>query len=1101
VECPKCHNIIKDNETICPKCHKVLALECPNCHTLGDSAICQKCGYTILVKCSKCSKTNHIKNDICPKCKFPVKTSLAYQECESDSFASITVSFGALKKIRTSLKSQELYTKFLIKLKNLLLAQIKGVECKLITYGDIYVINMNKELSFPTSANKATRLALKIVNAFTELNANLQEELNTSLNLILTVTQKDAEQLQEFTTYENNVKPLITKKNKKKYLKGLQIILDQYVRDEIHKDYKTDSLYSIEHANSQLIFYEIILDSYVLPPNKNKEEVAAKATYTKINNEQVTEEPDKFDFKIFDINAKCQFTKTSSSKILDELNNNKSKIISIRANNELNVDISKLEQFYKKQDYRVLKTSCTEEMNYKPWGFFVSIFKDIHHLHINNLLNNPSEINPAVMKSFQSCFELLSSNPVKAMTPEDARYNYIETWNRMFKGLINTVIIVDGAENIDDTSLQTLELYFDKYKNIKPTFIFVTKSDATLHSKIKSLLRTPAYTEITLTKDGMDSCLSTLKSDATDFIQSFYFEKIKENFNGSILYFENAIKYLQETDILIEFENKLLVKNKKSIIIPNTLDELYKARIKKLSKEMDLSLILAYSVMLGSRLDFETLNQLGINEVEKHSSTIEEAGLGMVENGVLYINNYSILKPIIQNSLKKAAEEFLAKNIIAKLAKGIDTSTLAMMMGKLGAFREEYMTLWKNSVLSIRSGDYDAYLINCLGFLSLVEQIESKLSKEEIEENKKEVYNNILTSLYAYSPTKIYFLENILLMDAINNNDNEKIVKLSNLMLQGALISSNYTDAAQLINNILSRMPSPTLIVDGEINTKFLLLSLVNIEILYNIGDFRTCSDLTVEILKVLNPETLEKVKPASFSINLFISHILDTCRLAGFAKLYMLDDDLDDYFRLITSALETELPDKDAILAVRDFLCEKTYLTQDFETYSPFSKTIFLILQEFTEHNNDYKKFAQNIYQAKLLASDIHQREIELLCDLLIAFAYSKMGITQKAEIIYNDILETSERDSIFNIQIVAKYCLAQISPTEEKLVLLNDNLAQIQKTGNQAKILYSLCENLYIQTAKEENIDSIDIDSETQKLALYKDSLSRIINIDPIE
>jgi RNA polymerase subunit RPABC4/transcription elongation factor Spt4 len=167
VECPKCHNIIKDNETICPKCHKVLALECPNCHSIGDSAICQKCGYTILVKCSKCSKTNHIKNEICSKCKFPVKTSLAYQECESDSFASITVSFGALKKIRTSLKSQELYTKFLIKLKNLLLAQIKGVECKLITYGDIYVINMNKELSFPTSANKATRLALKIVNAFT----------------------------------------------------------------------------------------------------------------------------------------------------------------------------------------------------------------------------------------------------------------------------------------------------------------------------------------------------------------------------------------------------------------------------------------------------------------------------------------------------------------------------------------------------------------------------------------------------------------------------------------------------------------------------------------------------------------------------------------------------------------------------------------------------------------------------------------------------------------------------------------------------------------------------------------------------------------------
>ncbi len=53
-------------------------------------------------------------------------------------------------------------------------------------------------------------------------------------------------------------------------------------------------------------------------------------------------------------------------------------------------------------------------------------------------------------------------------------------------------------------------------------------------------------------------------------------------------------------------------------------------------------------------------------------------------------------------------------------------------------------------------------------------------------------------SLYGYSPAKIYFIENMLLMDAINENDNEKIVKLSNLMLQGALISSNYTDALGL---------------------------------------------------------------------------------------------------------------------------------------------------------------------------------------------------------------------------------------------------------------------------------------------------------------
>ena len=39
-----------------------LQVLCPNCHSLGESPICQKCGYTILVKCSKCSKVNTIQN-------------------------------------------------------------------------------------------------------------------------------------------------------------------------------------------------------------------------------------------------------------------------------------------------------------------------------------------------------------------------------------------------------------------------------------------------------------------------------------------------------------------------------------------------------------------------------------------------------------------------------------------------------------------------------------------------------------------------------------------------------------------------------------------------------------------------------------------------------------------------------------------------------------------------------------------------------------------------------------------------------------------------------------------------------------------------------
>ena len=77
MKCPKCHKTISDNLTVCPYCHKVLALECPNCHSLGESPVCEKCGYIILTKCSKCGKTVSTSAQKC-KCGFPVKTSVAY---------------------------------------------------------------------------------------------------------------------------------------------------------------------------------------------------------------------------------------------------------------------------------------------------------------------------------------------------------------------------------------------------------------------------------------------------------------------------------------------------------------------------------------------------------------------------------------------------------------------------------------------------------------------------------------------------------------------------------------------------------------------------------------------------------------------------------------------------------------------------------------------------------------------------------------------------------------------------------------------------------------------------------------------------------------
>ncbi|MBO5739414.1 zinc ribbon domain-containing protein [bacterium] len=1101
MQCPKCHTKVSETQAICPKCKKVLLLDCPNCHTLGKDSICQECGYTILTKCSKCGKRVPTFQKTC-KCGFPTQTSLAHQECEIDEFASIIIKFDSLKTIKKALKSKELYSKFFFKLKNLLYSQLKDIDCKLIVYGNTFVVNMNKELSFSTSSNKAIRLALKIINAFVDLNSNIINELSIPLKMSLTIIKKSSEELLDLTTYENNVKPLIIKKDLKKYLKGLQIILDQHVRDQIYKEYKTDSIYSQEENGITTMFYEVMLDSYILPPSSNNDECSIKVTQKDIHNVvEGNSEKDAYSFKIFDINAKCSFEETSTTNLFNFLAKldliQKGKIIGIKSTQENALVSSDLVRHFEGKGYNVLYTLCTEEIAYKPWGILENIFRDYFKLPSLSKSIDLKEIDSNSLNIFKSIFDLISKKPVKAMSPEDARFNYLEVWGKFLSILKNTVIIIDGFENIDDTTVQTLELYFDKFKKVIPNFVFLTNKDISVHSKIKGLLRTPIYTEITLLKSSMDSCLETLNSDATDFIQSFFFEKIKENFNGSYLYFKNALEYLKESDILIEFENRLLIKNKKSAILPKNLKDLLKARIKHLNNNANLSLILAYTSILGYRIDVKTLNLLGIKELENNITQLEASNFIRKKDELIYINNFDLILPVISNSLKKEAEDYLIKNIIAQLGKDLDDTLLAFIMGRIGFYKEEYLTLWKNAEFSITTGDYDSYLINCLGFLSLIDYIKSDITQEEVDENKKEVYNKILMYLYSYSPTKIYFIEKILLMDAIESGDNERIVKLSNLMLQGALISSNYSEALGLLHNILSNMSQATITVDGVVNTKFLLLSLVHIEILYNIGDFRQCIDVGNEILSVLSYEILDKIKPASFSTNFFVTHIIETLRLVGLAKLFTMDNDLETFFEKVHNVLNTEFPEKTCILAIKDFLAGKIYETGNIEESSAYSKIIFLILQEFSILKDDYCRFAQNIYQAKLLANDTNQKELEMFCDLLIGYAYSKIGINTKAKIIYNDIREKAEKSMMFNIILISKLFLAQISESSDEILLLvNDSFKLMRKFNNQAKIMFAIFEKFYIDITKALDLKSIDFEQEEQKLVEFKENLAGIIN-----
>ena len=70
--------------------------------------------------------------------------------------------------------------------------------------------------------------------------------------------------------------------------------------------------------------------------------------------------------------------------------------------------------------------------------------------------------------------------------------------------------------------------------------------------------------------------------------------------------------------------------------------------------------------------------------------------------------------------------------------------------------------------------------------------------------------------------------------------------------------------------------------------------------------------------------------------------------------------------------------------------------------------------------------------------------------------------------------------------------------SRQEEALLIINDTLALLQKSNNQAKLFFVLFEKLFIDTVQEYDITSINIDSEVQKLAIETadGKLSRLVN-----
>lgn len=82
-------------------------------------------------------------------------------------------------------------------------------------------------------------------------------------------------------------------------------------------------------------------------------------------------------------------------------------------------------------------------------------------------------------------------------------------------------------------------------------------------------------------------------------------------------------------------------------------------------------------------------------------------------------------------------------------------------------------------------------------------------------------------------------------------------------MINGSLYAGNYTHALELTHKVLSLIPPSSLNpADGNFNSYFFLMSMLHIQILFNIGALVDALDVGYKVLNVINRETIDSLKP-----------------------------------------------------------------------------------------------------------------------------------------------------------------------------------------------------------------------------------------------
>lgn len=1043
MNCPSCKAQISEKDLVCPHCKKVLQLKCKTCGHVTKNTVCEKCGLVLLNKCYKCGKLNSTELEVCPKCGLNVNASIGLRESIIEEFAVLTLEITNLDDLKNVLKSDKLTEQFKKNLYTLIKKNALQKKLRVQFLDNTFIVRFCKDYSFQESCVSALDFAIFIAQTVTEINTKLFEAKDITLKAQMAIQKRNVYSKPEEYKSGININVVYSSSGVSHLFNNIEVVVDSYIYQVAKNDYPFQSLSAVYVKNQMVMFFELILHK-LIKINKEKKIDVDKMQLPQNAQFEPIDEPE--DENLIDFSSlHCSFLRAKGENLLDKLKdihsqNVKNPIISIKSDKIYNtlslVSNEVLQSVF--NDYQIIRFSCPKNNMYSLYGVLKQMFLAYKNTLEFDVLED--SIVADALTVDDNLLHLLNLSAPQYVHPEDLKFNYYEAFSLFLRGIpYKTLFVIEDFENADETSIEIIKYLLENDELGDIGFIVSNDSSYSLHRKMYKLMTSANYFEIEMKASSNKTVLAEKLNVLKNIQNSFFLEKILENTKGSRLYFNQALAYLLDDEILVVKDGKYVINQDRMIVLPKDLDELVQKRIEHLSYTENAYEIFGSLLLLGEKCSVKVAHSLGYSsDIDVIKYLVKQKFVNIIDDKIISINNYNLyrsnfIKLCCDDKLEQISNRLLEK-VYVKIPKSNNVKAEILEFAKL---KKEAFAQWHSlAMISSQLGDFCCYF-NCTNkFLSLVNNVIDEQTDRTVDDIKMDVYSELASILYKYYPDKIInFLETIL-ANYEANGDEKKIKEIANKLVQSCLMSGNYNNALDYIGKIISRTPKSSFNPkSSDFKLNYYLTNLVMLEIYFNLGRLNECVELGEELFEYIDISLIdENILPEGFSRKQFEDTLLDALFYVNLARIIQLKPDRKEKLQELISSTSGKYSCFVLLDLLNDFFMGKDILAQMNQVLEngftdKYSSILFPILQACVSMlYQDWTAFGNYFYNAKINAKSLQLYQVDAFCDLMIGFAYQNLNNLKKAKQIYYSILDISAEKGLKNISYLCWYFVSRV-------------------------------------------------------------------------